>query len=626
MNPTRRTPNRTLVSTRRTGTCYPRTRDSHGRGRTWRAGRTRVCSVWVETMDTKERCYCRREIQVVTVNLDDYVNQTFDERSHCLIRCTTFLYLYPDHDSFFSNYMVMANNQNLWNNTPSNSPIGFGGPEAQRRLNAEKAAWANKLEKVMVTRAKAAARAAIERGGNKQAGIAAGNAVVNAMIKKANTVMNTKAIGPNSGYSYVINIARHETRSEANAALRNRQLRGNANVPQNVRQALAGTKLMDKITDIQRKLVAAAKAAQQGMKPRAKQFAETARKWASEAYAMAPDRQVVKEYIKKLGGMARRILEKIQVGVAAIVAKRRALQPARSVNNSSNIQRQLNRIGVASLQNSNITLSKLSNLSDRVPEFFMMKQMLAHINASETARNKSSVLLRIKQWLKVMKYYKDADARVTTMLNHYPLTNNAALSQAALTAMQLYSPNNYTPCHYEYLAINIPGASNLVNAKKQYMKSVRITISTAAKTFREVYNRVANKDEMVNYFVKTYGAAVSGFPCVDRGITSLLDVAVQTDRRFPANRGNANTWAGARVNITRQNGALTNHGRRVLRERVLQPYMSKRLELNASAFNNRHKLWNAVKNKNLKINGQIRKVANIGRNEINNYYKVLYGE
>jgi hypothetical protein len=103
MNPTRRTPNRTLVFTRCTGTGQGRAWNAYRRWRTGRTGRTRVCSVWNKTMNTKERCDCRREIQIRTVRLDDYVNQTFDECSHCLIRCTTFLYLYPDHDMNFSN-------------------------------------------------------------------------------------------------------------------------------------------------------------------------------------------------------------------------------------------------------------------------------------------------------------------------------------------------------------------------------------------------------------------------------------------------------------------------------------------------------------------------------------------
>ena len=89
MNPTRRTPNRTLVSTRRTGTCHCRTWNSYRWGRTRRAGRTRIRPVRYETMNTKKSGDCRREIQVGAVHFRDYVDQTFDE-SHCLIRCTTF--------------------------------------------------------------------------------------------------------------------------------------------------------------------------------------------------------------------------------------------------------------------------------------------------------------------------------------------------------------------------------------------------------------------------------------------------------------------------------------------------------------------------------------------------------
>ena len=82
MNPTRRTPSRTLVFTRCTGACHPRTRESHWRGRTRRAGRTRICSVRHETMDTKESGDCRRQVQVVTVHIRHYFNQTFDECCH----------------------------------------------------------------------------------------------------------------------------------------------------------------------------------------------------------------------------------------------------------------------------------------------------------------------------------------------------------------------------------------------------------------------------------------------------------------------------------------------------------------------------------------------------------------
>jgi hypothetical protein len=93
MNPTRRTPNRTLVFTRRTGTCHPRTRESHRWWRARLAGRTRIRSVRYETMDTKKSDGCRREIQVLTVHLDDYVNQTFDECFHCLFDKVLYLYL-----------------------------------------------------------------------------------------------------------------------------------------------------------------------------------------------------------------------------------------------------------------------------------------------------------------------------------------------------------------------------------------------------------------------------------------------------------------------------------------------------------------------------------------------------
>ena len=89
MNTTRRTPNRTLVFTRRTATCQGRARYPCRWWRTWRTGRTRIRPVRYETMNTKKSGDCRREIQVGAVHFRHYVDQTFDE-SHCLIRCTTF--------------------------------------------------------------------------------------------------------------------------------------------------------------------------------------------------------------------------------------------------------------------------------------------------------------------------------------------------------------------------------------------------------------------------------------------------------------------------------------------------------------------------------------------------------
>jgi hypothetical protein len=93
VNTARRTPNRTLVFTRCTGTCHRGALHSYRRGRTGWTRRTRVCSVWHETVDTKKSCDCRRKIQVLSVHIRHYFNQTFDECSHCLIMCMTFLYL-----------------------------------------------------------------------------------------------------------------------------------------------------------------------------------------------------------------------------------------------------------------------------------------------------------------------------------------------------------------------------------------------------------------------------------------------------------------------------------------------------------------------------------------------------
>lgn len=452
--------------------------------------------------------------------------------------------------------------------------------------------------------------------------------------------------------------------------LLNNANRGGVPIPQDIVQAIVGAAVprngnnaemrraqewaarkavvfMGKLIESKRALLGAARAAGRGSLTVSKAIARKAERLARDAYEMAPERQVLKNYASNLLNYARGLLQRIAnrgVGAAAYASnlvrrlyrRRRVarvnngaaagpLRPAPSINNA-NINRQLNAINVERLWNANITVNRLARLTDNVPEFFMIKQMISHLNATATPRDRNAVLERTKQWLKMIRYFRDADAAVTDMLNRNPYVDDASLSTTALQAMHLYT-RAYTPCHYEYLAINIQNQRNLLAAKKHYMSSVRIMINTAAKTFREVYNRVADKDEMVDYFVRTYGAAVSGFPCVDRGITQLLDVANQTDRRFPAQnqRNGNNNWAGSRVNIRRQGGVLTNEGRRALRNRVLQPYMARRLELNANAFNTPEKLWNAVKNKNLRINGQIMKVSNVGRNEINNYHRYVYG-
>ena len=57
-----RTPNRTLVFTRCTGTCHRGALHSYRWGRTRWTGRTRVCSVWHEPVNTKESCDGRGKI------------------------------------------------------------------------------------------------------------------------------------------------------------------------------------------------------------------------------------------------------------------------------------------------------------------------------------------------------------------------------------------------------------------------------------------------------------------------------------------------------------------------------------------------------------------------------------
>lgn len=69
VNQTCRAPNRTLVSTRCTGTCNCRTLYTYRWGRTRLTRRPCVCPVWCETVNTKEICNYRRDIQVGTVRL-----------------------------------------------------------------------------------------------------------------------------------------------------------------------------------------------------------------------------------------------------------------------------------------------------------------------------------------------------------------------------------------------------------------------------------------------------------------------------------------------------------------------------------------------------------------------------
>jgi len=62
VNPARRTPNRALVFTRCTGTRHRGALYSYGWRWTGWTRWTRICSVWYESMNTKKRYYCRREI------------------------------------------------------------------------------------------------------------------------------------------------------------------------------------------------------------------------------------------------------------------------------------------------------------------------------------------------------------------------------------------------------------------------------------------------------------------------------------------------------------------------------------------------------------------------------------
>lgn len=87
MNLTRRTPEGAFVLAGRSGACHARTRGAYRRRR---SRRTRVRVMWYESMNPKDRCDRRIQIQIGGVDRNDRIEETFDERRHCLIRRANF--------------------------------------------------------------------------------------------------------------------------------------------------------------------------------------------------------------------------------------------------------------------------------------------------------------------------------------------------------------------------------------------------------------------------------------------------------------------------------------------------------------------------------------------------------
>ena len=420
----------------------------------------------------------------------------------------------------------------------------------------------------------------------------------------------------------VMNALQNNVRNENNAA--------------NMRRAKElAIYVAEKLVASKRALVGAGRAAARGSMVVARKISEKAERLAREALERAPDRQVVKDYARTLMQRAKSIFSATKntlIRRGRNILARYARAPNRMANRQANagplarapsnanttVNTALNRIGLKTMSNRDVTATRLASLSDRVPEFFMIKKMVENISAA-APEDRNDVLRRVNQWLKIIRYYKDADRNVRNLLNRNSNTNNRSLSEATVRALKI--TGNYTPCHYEYLGINIHNRTNLLGAKKEYVNSLRLTIKAVAGSFKEMYDRVG--DEFAKYVVKTYGAAVRSFTCMDRGIALLTDTISSANRRFPA--GNFTNWKGTVYNVKTVGGSMTPASRANFRNKILQPFMASQLERNANAFNNSHKLWNAVRNKNLKINGAIRKVQNLGRTEVNNYHRYVYG-
>ena len=453
-------------------------------------------------------------------------------------------------------------------------------------------------------------------------------------------------------------------------------LRPNARVANNnaanMRMAIAVAK---KLVLAKRALVGAGRAAARGSVLLAKKISEKAERLAREAYELAPERKVVKDYARNLMQKAKGIFSAtrntiIQRGrnilaryarvpnrVANRQANARPLARAPS-NRNANVNAALNRIGVNRLavRNNVLTLSRsnqnlILSLSDNVPEFFMIKKIIEALsNMKNIAESRRSQLLkRIPQYLRIMRYYRQIDAHVSRMrmpnLAELQSFNRQVgrgnISDPISNIKEYAQPIIGTLIHYENIWEVIgdaygfygPGrpritetrrATESVDLVKSFMERLKEQIHQSALAFRDVYNRAGDPNQVVISFTRELANENWGTPCIDAGVRVLYEVSQKIQRNYPNNARraavpNANRWKGLEYSIVTNNGRLTNNGKTIL-NLVLNNHASR---LPQQILSDKNLVWNSIKNKNLKINGRTRKIVNIptAKNWVNNWYR-----
>jgi len=447
----------------------------------------------------------------------------------------------------------------------------------------------------------------------------------------------------------------------------NRAANGNNNERRRARQigAEIGGEIAVKLVEAKRLLAAAARYAANGSVLLARKLGEKAARLSQEVMAIAPERQVIRDYagriftysqglLRRLGGAglltyATNLLGRLRV------RRTPPLAPARSVNNNTNINRQLNRIRVNRMatRNGNAVLLNRTNknlilgLSDNVPEFFMIKKIIENINQTAQPESwKEQLLSRIPQYLRIMRYYKQIDAHVSRMpmpsledLKSWNTPAGRAEMPASINSIKAYAQSVIgTMIHYENIwqvlgesyGIYRHGYGRITEAKrakesidliKSYSGKMNDQIHQSALAFRDVYNRVGER--MVLPFVRKLAEANAGTPCIDAGTSALYEVSQEIQNNYPSNINrlvpNSNRWTGTQYSITTKNGELNNGGRLTLNS-VLENHSSR---LTNQVRLDRNLFWNSVKNKNLKINGNTKKISNIpsAKNWINNWHR-----
>jgi len=443
--------------------------------------------------------------------------------------------------------------------------------------------------------------------------------------------------------------------------------RGNNNERIRARQrgAKIGGEIAVKLVEAKRLLIAAGKYAANGSVILAKKLAEKSSRLAREVMAMAHERQVIRDYAGRMLAYSQGLLRR--VGGAGLLAYatnllgrlrvRRAplLAPARTFNNNTNINRQLNRIRISNMAkiNGNGVLLNRRNkglilkLSDNVPEFFMVKKIIENIDQTRQPQNwKDQLLTRIPQYLRIMRYYKQIDENVSRMpmpslddLKSWNIPRGRGNMPASIQNIKAYSQKIIgTSIHYEniwqllgeaYGTYSIGYSSRITEAKlandsidliKSYSGKMNDQIHQSALAFRGVYKRVGNT--MVAPFVQKLVEANAGTPCIDAGTRALYEVGQEIQKNYPENVKrpvpNSNNWSGTKYSITPKNGKL-NNGDRMTLNAVLENHstrLTNQVRLDKTLF------WNSVKNKNLKINGINKKIINVpsAKTWINNWH------